>query len=324
MDTLLSIIIPVYNVENYLDRCLNSIYSAGCDKTLFEVIAIDDGSTDCSLKILKGYHEENMIVIHQNNLGVSVARNVGLECSKGKFIIFVDPDDYLETKSLKKLVDLLKNLHGTQILVLNSLWDDTNAYIYNWKVGHELLNDSYSGIDLFKKYNWFRGSVWGVVYDRVFINQKNIRFVPKIANGEDSLFFLEVQLYANKIGFYDLDFYRVYNRPNSASKNMTLPKLKKLVRVVKELQDIKDRRSISVDQNELIDYCKYRVFSQMTYWSIKENIGYKTLVRSTKLNDYLPLPCYQHQRYEHRLKFMLLNNYFLYYSLVWLKSKLYG
>ena len=325
MDTLLSIIIPVYNVQSYIVRCLDSIYSAGCNKALFEVIVIDDGSTDSSLKILEEYNEPNLIVIHQSNHGVSVARNVGLEIAKAKYVTFIDPDDFLENGSLEKIINILRNLVTTQVLVINSIHDDSGIVIYNWKGKVDLSQAFYTGVNLFKQYNWFRGSVWGVIYQKAFLNKKAIRFLPNLTNGEDTLFFLEVQLYANRIAFYDMNFYRVYNRLNSASKNMNLPKLINLGRVVRELEHIKikEGEKLTTDQHELIEYCKYRVLLQITYCAVRENISYRTILTRIKPNDFLPLLCYPTQRYQHKLKFMLLNKYILFYYLVWMKTKLY-
>lgn len=95
MDPLLSIITPVYNVESYLDRCLQSILSQSfCN---FELILIDDGSTDKSASICNEWaaKDHRVLVIHQENRGVSAARNAGLEVVKGKYLTFVDPDDFI-------------------------------------------------------------------------------------------------------------------------------------------------------------------------------------------------------------------------------------
>ena len=98
-----SIIVPVYNVESYLAKCLDSILCQSYKD--YEIIAINDGSTDNSSKILKEYVDkyDNIIVINQENQGLSQARNNGVKEAKGEYIIFADSDDFIEKDLLKKI-----------------------------------------------------------------------------------------------------------------------------------------------------------------------------------------------------------------------------
>lgn len=105
---LVSVIIPVYNVENYLKECLDSVLNQTYKN--IEVIVINDGSTDKSLHILEDYSSKfnNIKIIDQENSGQSVARNKGLENAKGKYIYFLDSDDYILPDTLKKLIKKLE------------------------------------------------------------------------------------------------------------------------------------------------------------------------------------------------------------------------
>ena len=107
MDCLLSIVVPVYNVEDYLSKCLDSILNQDIDKDDYEIIVVNDGSTDGSGGIAKEYAEKysNITLINQENQGLSGARNSGIKIAKGKYIQFVDSDDYLEPNVEKFLVD---------------------------------------------------------------------------------------------------------------------------------------------------------------------------------------------------------------------------
>ena len=103
-----SIIIPVYNVEKYLKKCLTSIVQQNFND--YELILVDDGSTDMSGKICDEFEEKynNIIVMHISNSGVSNARNKGLEIARGEYIWFVDSDDYVEPEALKILSEQLE------------------------------------------------------------------------------------------------------------------------------------------------------------------------------------------------------------------------
>ncbi len=106
---ILSIIIPVYNVQDYLEDCLKSIISS--DLSQVEVLVINDGSTDSSLKIIKKYSEKysHIICYDKENSGVSATRNFGLKKSRGKWIWFIDSDDLIKTNILERLVQFLIN-----------------------------------------------------------------------------------------------------------------------------------------------------------------------------------------------------------------------
>lgn len=99
---LLSIIVPVYNIENYITRCIESLLNQEFSPNEYEIILINDGSTDNSGQICQHYTilYNNIILINQINQGVSAARNLGLEMARGKFICFVDGDDYLISNGL--------------------------------------------------------------------------------------------------------------------------------------------------------------------------------------------------------------------------------
>jgi len=105
----LSVIIPVFNVEKYLEECVENLYCQDLDENEFEIILINDGSTDNSLQVadkLKAQHS-NIIIFSQKNSGQSAARNQGVELSEGEYILFIDSDDFIIKSALKKLLDIV-------------------------------------------------------------------------------------------------------------------------------------------------------------------------------------------------------------------------
>ena len=160
-DLLLSIIIPVYNTELYLKDCLDSCLWQDLLKEKYEIICINDGSTDSSAQILDSYqiNYPNIRVINQENSGVSSARNNGLRVSKGKYVWFIDSDDYIRKNSLKTIINFLekhtldaitvkyfkvnsqmhreKKYHNRPIKVIKK---DTVYYVWRWIVKSEILH----------------------------------------------------------------------------------------------------------------------------------------------------------------------------------------
>jgi len=110
MALILSVIVPVYNVDRYLDRCLRSILNQDICPDSYEIILVDDGSTDKGGIICDAYasSESNVFVIHQANQGLSVARNVGLGNARGKYVLFVDSDDSLRQNVFRVLVTTME------------------------------------------------------------------------------------------------------------------------------------------------------------------------------------------------------------------------
>ena len=105
----LSIIIPVYNIENYLERCINSIIAQNINEC--EIILVDDGSTDTSSNICDFYSKQYDYIhtIHQINQGLSCARNTGIKNAKGDYIWFIDGDDYIENNALRIILDQISS-----------------------------------------------------------------------------------------------------------------------------------------------------------------------------------------------------------------------
>lgn len=106
----ISIIIPVYNAASLLTRCLDSIFCQHTDYT-YEVILVDDGSTDDSVELIKARTEKNMLLYQQQNAGPAVARNKGLELAQGEYVAFMDADDYWKDGYIQKTVDFMKSHH---------------------------------------------------------------------------------------------------------------------------------------------------------------------------------------------------------------------
>ena len=131
----LSIIIPVYNAENYISRCLDSIYHQDISPGDYETILIDDGSTDCTATILAEYASKypNIHIIAQKNSGASAARNTGIKLAHGEFITFIDADDYIEQNYLYQLISA-SDINQKQLVCAG--YQTFGAYQNGMKVPH--------------------------------------------------------------------------------------------------------------------------------------------------------------------------------------------
>lgn len=220
----ISVIVPVYNTENYLRECLDSIVTQTFED--IEIICINDGSTDSSLDILKEYEKSDrrISVVCQPNSGLSITRNHGIKLAKGKYIYFIDSDDYLELTALEELYRISKE-NNLDILIFKLInFDDgtTNKYtseyyemeslkylngkVFNFEdVGEDALN--------------FAVSAPGKFYNRDLIN--DMKF-PENLIFEDNVFFAEAMLRAKRVSFYDKHLYNRRIRNDSITTTNTI------------------------------------------------------------------------------------------------------
>ena len=262
----LSIIIPVYNAEKYLNKCLDSIINQTYKD--IEIILINDGSIDNSLKICKEYEEDSRIVIiDKNNNGVSEARNDGLKRATGEYVTFVDADDWLDLNTCETIMNVLnnnnydlllfpyireynnkslpRNLFNSNVIVFSN-YNDVNNKIYKNLIGP--LNEIDDPVQM-----EILNSVWGKVYRRKII--KNIRFVDyKTTIGEDLLFNIDsIKNVGNAI--YISDIYYHYNKTNQNS--LTKVNINNLLhRWINMFENIEKR--IDINDLEMLERLKNR------------------------------------------------------------------
>lgn len=206
MTPTISIIIPIYNMEQFLGRCLDSVVNQTYSS--LEIILVNDGSTDSSGDICHTYaQKDNRIkVIHQVNSGVSSARNAGLDAATGDYISFVDPDDYIELNTYETLIPYLAN--DIDILRFNA---KRKGEILNWlpfkgeysgeRFEQEIVlpmigSEKFGGM-------FILGVLWVHLFKRDLIEKNHIHFNKELRRCEDRLFTITTMLHANKMFFID-------------------------------------------------------------------------------------------------------------------------
>ena len=181
---LISIIVPVYKVEKYIDRCVESIINQTYKN--IEIILVDDGSPDNCPKICDEWakKDKRIRVIHKENRGVSSARNVGIDVAKGKYIGFVDSDDYIEKEMYEMLVRAINSDRKIDLAVCD-IKRDNNSVESNTEV-FEIIDKK----NVISAKFPLGGYVWNCLYKRQIIQDNAIRFDKKIVYGEDLIFFI--------------------------------------------------------------------------------------------------------------------------------------
>lgn len=231
---LISIVIPVYNVENYLVQCLDSIINQDVEN--IEIILIDDGSTDNSSEICDSYAmtHKNIKVFHSQNKGQSIARNRGISEASGEYIFFVDSDDYLIDGSLRKIVKTLSEDLDLDLLLvkIKIFFEGTDKVFPKAKYHNFKKVIGKTGEEAFQflvKTRQFLVSPYSYIVKRSILVTNNILYDTELRSGEDILFTPLVYFNSKKVSCVD-DFVLMYrkNRVGQLTKNINIDKEKNL------------------------------------------------------------------------------------------------
>ncbi len=217
----ISIIVPVYNSEKYIEKCLKSILS----QTFFniEIIVINDGSTDNTYQVCSkvANSDSRIKLIDRSNSGVSASRNYGLRIAKGKYIMFCDSDDYVDPKWCELMWNKITK-HNNSYVVCGSI-----TYNLDTENKQYLLLDKDKECSILEIDNYYHifnigtsGSLWNKIFDLSIIKENSIKFNEELSFAEDVLFNSEYIKYCNNIIFINLPLYIycVRNDDNSLSR----------------------------------------------------------------------------------------------------------
>ena len=232
-----SVIIPVYNVENYLRPCLDSIVNQTLKK--IEIICVDDGSTDGSLKILEKYAQQDkrITVLTQKNSGVSVARNKGIEIAKGKYVSFIDSDDWLDLDFYEKLYALSN--HGDIDVIKGNMNLIKNGKIVPYtSINNNIKNNT--GHLAVRFYYQFSTAI----YKKALLSNNNILF-KQVTFGEDNDFLCRVLCLAKTYAQSDETFYNYLQHEKSTMHCMKVRYLNDMCLMIHDILATLDKYNVA-------------------------------------------------------------------------------
>ena len=222
----ISIVVPIYNVERYLGRCIESLIKQ--TYTNLEIILVNDGSKDNSLSICKGYAKKDtrIVVIDKVNEGVSVARNTGIEAATGSYIGFIDPDDYIEPTMYECLYTHIKEqdcpvclcdfYKDTKKRSIPQRFEFKEAVLEDSEIVDKIINHMVGMSDLISRCVWIMGCVWRGLFKKSFLDEYELRFVAGITIMEDLVFMIQTLLKCHKVAICHETLYHYVQNPTSA------------------------------------------------------------------------------------------------------------
>lgn len=264
---ILSIIIPVYKVEKYIDGTLSSIYNQHTDETMFEVIVVNDGTPDNSMAIVDKFKHShtNLTVISQSNQGLSVARNEGLRVAQGKYIWFVDSDDKIEDNILNKLLVIVKNENSDILGFGLTRINEAGSFIctespFLKKKYYSLYGKMCSGKYLYHKINI--GLVQRYVYCHSFLEKNSLSFYPGIWY-EDEQFSVRAFFFAKNVKIINLNIYRYLVRSNgNIMSSVSMKSVYDSETIIKSWHDFSKENALNYKDKAIFydaisEYCFY-------------------------------------------------------------------
>lgn len=237
----LTIVIPAYNAEKYISRCLESIVKSGIDENSYEIIAIDDSSTDKTLEILNEASADmpQLKVYHRHKAGPGGARNLGLNYAKGRYIMFVDIDDHLNSKNFAHFVNVLLPMYEQDIVGFDYLKVNQKGeeFLVTKKVlpyCREMSGAEYMNMQA------PQSVLWGYVYRRKFLLENGLKFIEKNIH-DNEYFLIRAFCLAEKITFIPTQIYYYHfdvpgsltNKPDETHQELYVTQL---MTVISELQ----------------------------------------------------------------------------------------
>lgn len=291
----ISVIVPIYNTEDYLLSCLTSIKKQTIYQEL-EIILVNDGSKDNSLKLIEKFiqqeNNKNIKLINKENEGLSATRNKGIKLATGKYVYFLDSDDFIEEDYLEKMYEVIEK-DKSQVLF-------TNYYFYyvdesRKKAIENIQEDIYSninGIEFLKKVlmnGFYHSGVCVCLYNREFLIKENLFFNEKLRYSEEQEFTPRVLLKAKNVKYKNLCKYYYRQHSTSMTKKIDIKKVEYLIEVYNSLK--KEGEGINIKEEkifflEFIDYYFVpKIYNLLTFIkpTERDKVSYKILKNKFKI-----------------------------------------
>lgn len=279
----ISLIVPVYNVEKYLARCLDSCLHQDLNEDEYEIIAVNDGSCDGSLKLLKEYVDKyhHIVLIDKPNGGLSSARNAGLERARGKLIWFVDSDDWIVENCLKTVCSLFES-NDMDMMAFNTYYATDIGYKEQPVKRKMTDGQMLDGVQLYNQgFIYPFTGVQFYIYKSSFLKKHDLHFVDKIYF-EDWLFTPVAYAYCDKCLYWDKSLYYYYMRTGSITQSV--PSVKKAEDIIKVAEQLYMKITSVNRERSIILYksiaCLTKSFYAQWYYLSKAD---RTYLRKTFL-----------------------------------------
>ena len=288
---MFSVVVPIYNVEKYLEECIESVLCQ--HNNMLELILVDDGSTDSCPKICDRYSQDYSFVktIHKENGGLSSARNTGLENALGEYIMFVDSDDRIDRNCLKEISEKIKNTEADLYFMQARKFYKDNDFV---DLGDDIHFSDLKGKELNQIYRYisgkskYPGSACTKIYKRSFLNDNNFWFPSDRRYSEDLGFVRDCIFNAQTISAIDCYYYEYRQlREGSITNRYTYKNFEGVYRFLEDSTRIADKCENNDKKSAILSICAYEYLILMYIYSVLSKEEKREAIEILKKNKYL-------------------------------------
>jgi glycosyltransferase involved in cell wall biosynthesis len=282
----------MFKVADYITRCIESLESQDIDKNLYEIICINDGSPDNCREIVENLQKKysNIVLINQENQGVSMARNNGIAIAKGKYILPIDPDDYLVPNTFKRIANLVEADNYDVFYLGFEIFDVNEKSI--WKTNYSKQEgETFSGVEGYFEPRGYDvkdpdRSV-AILYKKQLLEDYNITYPKDVPYLEDGLFLAKVFTVATKVGFDNEIFYQRTTRIGSATNSKLFHSeiaINGFILAINDIKNFANQNLLAIHQQYLVNHvvAKFIVLSMSPFINKLDIYGYLKIVRLLK------------------------------------------
>lgn len=309
----LSIILPIYNVSKWLGRCIASVRNLGLDPEDYEIVAVNDGTTDDSMEVLEAFRQAEAksgvptapwVIVNQKNAGLSAARNAGLKAAHGTYVWFVDSDDYLVPGSGKPLLDRVE-AERLDVLCFGLQLVSENGDIIPYDIPDSSGGKRLKGEEFMLKVG-MPPAAWAAIYRRGYLQSKDLKFMEGILH-EDQEFTPRAYYLARRIAFEPIVAYNYVQREGSIMKSANPKKSTDMLIVCQRLWDF------AMENTQIESSIRYLFVNRISFLfsQVLANYcrcGVKEFPMDEKTLPYYPLSINQYLSKKERYKYQLINS----------------
>jgi glycosyltransferase involved in cell wall biosynthesis len=303
----LSIILPTYNVERFIEKCIRSLETQDIEHQQYEIIVVDDGATDGSVDQVVALQQEyeNIILIRQANAGLSSARNRGMREAQGQYLLFVDTDDCVETNCFAKLLSVAESHKDIDLVGFNYCIHFNSGLVTTPKLPAPGVN-TINGVEYYEQFVAGDYHVWRYLFSREFMIRNDLFFMEGISF-EDVELTPRLMCMAKSVIFFDLPFYHYYNRPGSISTTRSEKHISSRIAAAENLHRFLREKADHVDADAHVMF--YNVIAECLLSSVSASHRFPSLLsdlsKTIRRLPFYPLNLSKHSK--HRWETGILN-----------------
>ena len=276
----LSLVIPVYNTEKYLDKCLASCVNQNVGLSDYEIVIVNDGTKDNAMDIALRFQNDypNIRIYSQENAGLSAARNTGLSHADGDYVWFIDSDDWIEPDSVKFIFEKIEQ--NPDVICIQAREDGST------EVRNEIGKTVKCGTDIVMLDSWTDHCVPFYVMKRAFLDRCNLRFHVGILH-EDNEFTPRMLVCAQSVEIIDKPLYNIFLTPNSLARSRNIKRSYDCLTVARRLDDFRKERKMQGELNAafcgIISLVINNAFDNIRFFGKEERKAFDKYLSENKL-----------------------------------------